>query len=98
MGNSPATTAGKNPRENTVYTVCICVCVCVYIYIHTHTHTHIHTVYVCVYIYIYIYIYIYTQYIWSNVVDALQLHGGLNYSFALQHHNGQTTLLHILYI
>ncbi len=26
MGNSPATTAGKNPRENTVY-------VCIYIYI-----------------------------------------------------------------
>ncbi len=30
-------------------------------------------------------------------MDALQLHGGLNYSFALQHHTGQTTLLHILY-
>ncbi len=75
MGNSPATTAGKNPRENTIY------------------------VYVCMCIYIYIYIqYIYIQYIWSNVVDALQLHGGLNYSFALQHHAGQTTLLHILYI
>ncbi len=60
MGNSPATTAGKNPRENTVY------------------------MYMCV---------------WSKVVDALQLHpGGLNYSFALQHHAGQTTLLHILYI
>ncbi len=32
-------------------------------------------------------------------MDALQLHPGrLNYSFALQHHTGQTTLLHILYI
>ncbi len=51
------------------------------------------TVYIHVYVYIYIYIYKL-----SNVVDALQLHGGLNYSFALQHHTGQTTLLHILYI
>ncbi len=50
------------------------------------------------YIYMYIYIYI-CIYVWSKVVDALQLHPGrLNYSFALQHHTGQTTLLHILYI
>ncbi len=31
MGNSPATTAGKYPRENDVY--CMCVCVCIYVYI-----------------------------------------------------------------